>query len=149
MLPFRRYILQSSKDARTRPLQSLLNATGKFGNQPSRSCATWAKTRPTTTPELIHYEGPDTLRAWRMYSSGSLQVYPEKGDRHTAFLAFGSNLGDRISNIEQGLDAMRSHGLDIVKISNLYETKAMYYENQEDFMNGVCMVGRLFLLQID
>ncbi|KAJ9499737.1 trifunctional dihydropteroate synthetase [Exophiala xenobiotica] len=57
-----------------------------------------------------------------------------------AVIAFGSNMGNRVANIEASLTRMRTHGLDIVKVSPLYETKPMYYDDQDAFLNGVCQV---------
>nr|KAK5442179.1 trifunctional dihydropteroate synthetase [Exophiala xenobiotica] len=49
-------------------------------------------------------------------------------------------MGNRVANIEASLTRMRTHGLDIVKVSPLYETKPMYYDDQDAFLNGVCQV---------
>jgi 2-amino-4-hydroxy-6-hydroxymethyldihydropteridine diphosphokinase/dihydropteroate synthase len=57
-----------------------------------------------------------------------------------AVIAFGSNLGDRVANIEAALSKMREQGLRVVKLSALYETKPMYYDDQDPFLNGVCLV---------
>lgn len=57
-----------------------------------------------------------------------------------AAVAFGSNLGDRIATIEAALARMRKEGLEIVKLSHLYETKPMYYDDQDPFLNGVCQI---------
>jgi 7,8-dihydro-6-hydroxymethylpterin-pyrophosphokinase (HPPK) len=59
-----------------------------------------------------------------------------------AYIALGSNVGDRIQNIESALQAMRQRGLRVKKVSNLYETKAMYYEDQGSFLNGACAVWK-------
>ncbi|KAL2443362.1 Folic acid synthesis protein fol1 [Exophiala dermatitidis] len=55
-------------------------------------------------------------------------------------VAFGSNLGDRIATIEAALTRMKSEGLKLVKLSHLYETKPMYYDDQDPFLNGVCLI---------
>ncbi|OCT51060.1 2-amino-4-hydroxy-6-hydroxymethyldihydropteridine pyrophosphokinase [Cladophialophora carrionii] len=57
-----------------------------------------------------------------------------------AVIAFGSNLGDRVANIEAALSRMREPNLRIIKLSALYETKPMYYDDQDPFLNGVCQV---------
>jgi hypothetical protein len=59
---------------------------------------------------------------------------------HYVAIALGSNMGDRISYIEQALHEMRVRGLCILSVSKLYQTKAMYYEDQESFINGACYV---------
>ncbi len=55
------------------------------------------------------------------------------------FLAFGSNLGDKISQIVAAHDALEADG-DIVveRFSSLYRSRAMYNREQPDFVNAVC-----------
>lgn len=60
--------------------------------------------------------------------------------RHRAFLALGSNLGNRIEMIESAVRKMGDRGLSVTRTSALYETKPMYLENQELFLNGACEV---------
>lgn len=60
---------------------------------------------------------------------------------HRAFVALGSNLGDRIAMIEQACNAMESKGdIRILRTSSLWETKAMYVEDQGNFVNGACEI---------
>ena len=59
---------------------------------------------------------------------------------HRAIIAFGSNVGDRVGYIENALRSLREEGITIVKLSRLYETKAMYYEAQDSFLNGAMLV---------
>lgn len=61
---------------------------------------------------------------------------------HRAYLALGSNIGDRITMIESACTEMRSRGLVVMRTSALYETKAMYLEDQQPFVNGACKVCR-------
>ncbi|KPI35436.1 Folic acid synthesis protein fol1 [Cyphellophora attinorum] len=48
-------------------------------------------------------------------------------------------MGNRIANIEAALHEMRQR-FAIRKVSPLYETKPMYYEDQGSFINGACEV---------
>jgi 2-amino-4-hydroxy-6-hydroxymethyldihydropteridine diphosphokinase / dihydropteroate synthase len=57
-----------------------------------------------------------------------------------AYIALGSNLGDRVRHIESALSLMNKDGVKVKRTSSLYETKAMYYEDQGSFLNGVCSV---------
>ena len=58
------------------------------------------------------------------------------------FVALGSNVGDRIANIEIALQSIdNSSEIQLLKTSPLYETKPMYVEDQEPFLNGVCKVS--------
>lgn len=59
---------------------------------------------------------------------------------HRAAIALGSNIGDRIGYIEQALQEMKDRGIRVLSVSKLYQTKAMYYENQDSFINGACYV---------
>jgi len=74
----------------------------------------------------------------RSMSNESLQ-----SGRQTAYLALGSNIGDRVSMIETACREMKDRGLEIAKTSALYETKAMYLEDQQSFINGACEVSRI------
>lgn len=60
---------------------------------------------------------------------------------HKAYLALGSNIGDRMSMIESACREMTERGLRVVRTSALYETKAMYLEDQQPFINGACEVS--------
>ena len=60
--------------------------------------------------------------------------------RHRAYLALGSNLGNRVEMIESAVREMSERGLTVLRTSALYETKPMYLENQDPFINGVCEV---------
>ena len=60
--------------------------------------------------------------------------------RHRVFLALGSNLGNRIEMIESAVREMGDRGFTVHRTSALYETKPMYLENQNSFINGVCEV---------
>lgn len=79
----------------------------------------------------IQYE-----RSRRSLSSENLQPGLQK-----AYLALGSNIGDRISMIESACYEMMDRGLKVIKTSALYETKAMYLEDQQPFINGACEVS--------
>ena len=141
MLPLQQQTLRVLRNVQPRQIQCSFNVTEYIRHQYLRSWAPVNKPYPLTTPGRSHHVGSATMQTRWMHSSRGEGATLAKENRHTAFVAFGSNLGDRISNIEQALDAMRSHGLSIIKISNMYETTAMYYEDQGNFLNGVCMVG--------
>lgn len=61
---------------------------------------------------------------------------------HTAAIAFGSNLGDRFRNVDEAFRALEKDPLTVkvVDTSFLYETDAMYVEDQRRFLNGACLV---------
>lgn len=76
--------------------------------------------------------------------SQTLAYTPAEG-AHIAIIALGSNLGDRFVHIERALKVLEGEGVKVVDTSFLYETKAMYHEDQPAFVNGVCAVRSLFL----
>ena len=63
--------------------------------------------------------------------------------KRTAYIALGSNLGDRVAMIEQACREMDSRGIRVKKTSSLWETEPMYVLDQERFVNGACEVRRL------
>jgi len=61
---------------------------------------------------------------------------------HRAFIALGSNLGDRVAMIEKACNEMDNSGvIRVRRTSSLWETKAMYVLDQDNFVNGVCEVS--------
>ncbi|MDK2886157.1 MAG: 2-amino-4-hydroxy-6-hydroxymethyldihydropteridine diphosphokinase [Thermosipho sp. (in: thermotogales)] len=56
------------------------------------------------------------------------------------FLGLGSNLGNKIENLVNALKELKKNGIEILKISSLYETKPYGYTNQEKFFNIVIEV---------
>jgi 7,8-dihydro-6-hydroxymethylpterin-pyrophosphokinase len=62
---------------------------------------------------------------------------------HRAFIALGSNLGDRVGAIERACCEMERAGIRVKKTSSLFETAPMYVTDQEPFINGACEVGIL------
>jgi hypothetical protein len=84
------------------------------------------------------------------------EVWEKEDEKHVAAIAFGSNLGDRLANIEHALRLLEdpetmilggetlssksSWKTYIVNTSFLYETSPMYVHDQPDFMNGACLV---------
>ncbi len=56
----------------------------------------------------------------------------------TCYIGIGSNLGDRRSNIDKAIEAMRScSGINVVRISTIYETEPVSDVPQGKFLNGV------------
>jgi 2-amino-4-hydroxy-6-hydroxymethyldihydropteridine diphosphokinase len=57
-------------------------------------------------------------------------------------IALGSNLGDRVENIENAIKLMGTKGVKVLQCSHLYESAPMYYERQENFLNCACEVSK-------
>ncbi|CAR28971.1 hypothetical protein ZYGR_0U03290 [Zygosaccharomyces rouxii] len=54
-----------------------------------------------------------------------------------AYLAFGSNLGDRFQNIQLAIDLLKTNPqVTVNQVSSLFESEPMYFTNQNLFMNG-------------
>ena len=53
----------------------------------------------------------------------------------SAYIALGSNVGDRLSNLQRAIDALKSE-LNVVKASAVYETAPMYVVDQPAFLNA-------------
>lgn len=70
------------------------------------------------------------------------------GSKFTAYIALGSNLGDRIGMIEKACDEMSNRGLKIKRTSSLWETEPMYVLEQEKFINGACEVSFTILIEL-
>src|SRR5262245_47393240 len=53
------------------------------------------------------------------------------------YLALGSNLGDRISNLKSGLDGLSSRGVEIVRSASIYLTEPRDLVEQPWFLNTI------------
>lgn len=59
---------------------------------------------------------------------------------HRAFIALGSNVGDRVEMIEKACLELDRAGIKVKRTSSLFETTPMYVLDQGTFINGVCEV---------
>ena len=58
-----------------------------------------------------------------------------------AYLGLGSNLGDRAKNIQNAIDAMKTHTIQICAVSHLYETMPHdVAESQPNYYNAVIRI---------
>lgn len=94
---------------------------------------------------FVRRRGASALRsssAWRRLSGGGDVRNSNDNDKNTttAYVAVGSNLGDRHGNIMDALDRLRASDtvrVDHAHTSHLYETPPMYLTEQPAFLNGV------------
>lgn len=57
--------------------------------------------------------------------------------RHDAYIGLGANLGARKQSIHRALDAIDDlPQVELVDVSNMYETNACFVEEQPDFINA-------------
>lgn len=97
-----------------------------------------------------HPEGliPST---WTQHTLTEFQTFPNRPpefakateliEPQLAYIAFGSNVGDRIHWIERACNEMKKKGIKILRTSCLWETDPMYVLDQEKFLNGACEVS--------
>ncbi|KAH6659675.1 Dihydropteroate synthase-like protein [Truncatella angustata] len=60
--------------------------------------------------------------------------------KQLAYIALGSNMGDRVAEIEKACKEMNARGIKVKRTSNLWETEPMYVLDQDRFVNGACEV---------
>ncbi|EUJ28794.1 2-amino-4-hydroxy-6-hydroxymethyldihydropteridine pyrophosphokinase [Listeria floridensis FSL S10-1187] len=54
----------------------------------------------------------------------------------TAYLSLGTNVGDKLQNLNAAVRQLRqANGIDVAKISGVYETAPVGYEDQDIFYN--------------
>ncbi|MBK5290519.1 MAG: 2-amino-4-hydroxy-6-hydroxymethyldihydropteridine diphosphokinase [Acidobacteriia bacterium] len=58
----------------------------------------------------------------------------------TAYLSFGSNLGDRRKNLEAALEMLAGPRLRVLRVSSYYETEPVECTGQPYFLNAVAEV---------
>lgn len=78
----------------------------------------------------------DAYEASRQSTAEKLETAHE----HLVYLALGSNVGDRITSLDLACRELDRRGIRVVRTSALYETDAMYLQNQPSFINGACEV---------
>ena len=59
---------------------------------------------------------------------------------HHIFLGLGSNLGDRLSYIDEALNLIEDNGVKIIKKSTVYETESWGVSTDRLFLNLVCEI---------
>ena len=57
-----------------------------------------------------------------------------------AYVALGSNLGDREENLRAALKHLQENGIEVVKTSTFIETEPYGVTDQPGFVNAVCQV---------
>jgi hypothetical protein len=73
------------------------------------------------------------------------KTYPKM--TRTAYIALGSNMGDRIGWIEKACSEMDMRGIRIKRTSSLWETEPMYVLDQDRFVNGACEVSSFQIIR--
>ena len=61
-------------------------------------------------------------------------------EKHLAYVALGSNLGDKEANLQKAVQLLVEHGLEVVKTSDFLCTEPYGVTDQPQFLNAVCCV---------
>ncbi|KAK4689659.1 hypothetical protein P7C73_g453, partial [Tremellales sp. Uapishka_1] len=75
-------------------------------------------------------------KADRSQSSQNTMSGPSTSSKQRVFIALGSNIGDRIGNIQKAVKGLQAGGCVLKGCSRLYESEPMYVEDQDRFING-------------
>jgi 2-amino-4-hydroxy-6-hydroxymethyldihydropteridine diphosphokinase len=80
-------------------------------------------------------------RLWYLSIFGAGSCWMLDIDMAIVYIGIGSNIGDRIVNIQQALDILKkSRQVDIISVSSFYETEPEGYEDQDWFLNAAAGV---------
>jgi len=60
---------------------------------------------------------------------------------NTAYIALGTNIGNRESYLHSALQAIQENDIDIIRFSSIYETDPVGYVEQDRFLNMVIKVN--------
>ena len=68
-------------------------------------------------------------------------LLPTANSTHLAYIGFGSNIGDRLTHIQNAIHTLsKTEGITLQKISSVYKTDPVGYEAQAQFLNGVAAI---------
>ena len=68
-------------------------------------------------------------------------LLPTASSIHSAYIGFGSNIGDRLAHIQNAIHTLsKTEGITLQKISSVYKTAPVGYEAQAEFLNGVAAI---------
>lgn len=98
---------------------------------------------PFATPSIAIQRSPSDYPE-RNPSTGGTATPPSSIDKEAgpsstssrrAFIAQGSNIGDRISHISRATSLLQSYGCVLVRTGRIYESEPMYVADQDGFVN--------------
>ncbi|KAL2190176.1 HPPK-domain-containing protein [Thermothelomyces heterothallicus CBS 203.75] len=97
--------------------------------------------RSTRSLDFQKYTLPRNFNPGRVLDlPAKMSPVQEAPRKRTAYIALGSNMGDRIGWIEKACNEMDARGIRVKRTSSLWETEPMYVLDQDRFVNGACEV---------
>lgn len=128
---------QTVRAARTSGTRSFSHSPSRVSSDSPPRVFTRYTLPPNLAPNLAPRPGaPLDLPPASMSAAAPRELPP----RRTAYIALGSNLGDRIGWIEKACNEMDARGIRVRRTSSLWETEPMYVLDQDRFVNGACEV---------
>ncbi|OQO02490.1 hypothetical protein B0A48_12017 [Cryoendolithus antarcticus] len=95
----------------------------------------------STTASYVHQDGTSSVSTAFHADATAMESGTSRIWRRGVVIALGSNMGDRIGEIEKACRAIDADpDMRIVDTSCLYESEPMYVEDQDRFINGVCEI---------
>lgn len=93
----------------------------------------------STTASTTRGNSPEPQETSALFPTSGEVGTTDPNATHKVYLAFGSNVGNTVENVESALDILsKKPGISrIVQTSGLYESDPMYLRDQEKFLNGV------------
>jgi dihydroneopterin aldolase/2-amino-4-hydroxy-6-hydroxymethyldihydropteridine diphosphokinase len=100
------------------------------------------KAAAAAQPAAVRAEGGEQtgpLEAGSDEKAAGAEGRDGSGSERPVVLSVGSNLGDRMTNLQLGLDVLAGGGLILRAVSSVYETDPVGGEGQGDFLNAVLL----------
>lgn len=143
----------SSRCCHDASLKTGLSGSVVVANNNNNSCSSHIITRKpfSSSSRRLSSQQPKTFTRYTLPKSIKIErssdMTTDKPKRaRTVYVALGSNLGDRISHIEEACREMEARGIRVKRTSSLWETEPMYYTDQDRFVNGACEVRSSFVI---
>jgi 2-amino-4-hydroxy-6-hydroxymethyldihydropteridine diphosphokinase len=86
---------------------------------------------------MTAFDERSELRKSRHLSQIKVRSWAIDSMIQNAYVGLGSNLGDRAGQLLLAVRGMLDTGLDVIRLSSIYETEPVEYENQPAFLNMV------------
>lgn len=129
-------IVRNGAGIRHRQLAPLADRRSQITTRCSRHSLLLSPSRRTS-----HRFGPSWTAPKISARTHSACAYHGGSRKKKAYIALGSNLGDRVAEIEKACNEMDRRGIRVKRTSSLWETEPMYVLDQDHFLNGACEVS--------